>query len=158
MPCSRRMKTSFRRRGWSCTVPAAALREVVMSGGSGDSGGDGGVRGDGDARGAAPQEPQTRGSPVARWPVLSPGSAARRRRGAAAAVGGGTEAGGVFWTVTGTRELWPSAAYCGCTVEGAGGGRKAELGVASGRRPDLRGPQSCHRAGPSAGGGCIRGT
>lgn len=121
-----------------------------MSGGSGDSGDGGGVRGDGGARGAAPPEPQTQGSLEAPTPVPSPRSAARRAPGAA--VGGGAEAGGAL--STGTRELWPSAACCGCTAEGAGGGWRAALGAAGGTHPDLRGLQRCRCAGPFAEEGC----
>lgn len=123
-----------------------------MSGGSGDSGDGGGVRGDGGARGAVPPEPQTQGSLEAPTPVLSPRSAVRRALGAA--VGGGTEAGGAFSTGTGTRELWPSAACCGCTAEGAGGGWRTALGAAGGTHPELRGLQHCCCAGPFAEEGC----
>lgn len=123
-----------------------------MSGGSGDSGDGGGVRGDGDARGAVPLELQTQGSLVGRTPAPSPRSAVRRALGVAA--GGGTEAGVAFSTGTGTRELWPSAACCGCTVEGAGGGWRAALGAAGGIHPDLHGLQRRCCAGPFAEEGC----
>lgn len=107
-----------------------------MSDGNDGSGGGGGVRDGGDARDAGPQEPQTPGSRARQTPAPSPGLAVRRARGAAA--GGGTEETAGFWKGTWPHGLSPSAVCCGCIAGGAGGGRRAGLGVVSGRHPDPR--------------------
>lgn len=106
-----------------------------MSGGSGGNGDGGGVRGGGGARAAGPRGPQSLGWREARTPAPSPGWAAQRARVAA---GGAREGTAGLWMEKCPRGPSPSPVCCGCTAEGADGGRKTGLGAVSGRRPALR--------------------
>lgn len=117
-----------------------------MSDGNGGSGGGGGVRDGGDARDVAPREPQSRGSLALRTPAPSPGWPTV----AAAAAGGEAEETAGSWQETRPPGFSTSAVCCGCTAEGAGGGRASGPDVVSGIHPDLRDPRRC--AAAEAGG------